>query len=772
DMAQPYVKFDKVVTPANHSKVQIGNQITLKWQVNGSITCDETRVQWGTNPDPRNTYSFTTPTDTTYKGKWIGGTGWSGSLNGATTAGKWFTQTITLPTTPGNYYFVARAKVDQTYGTSMGNLTGETYTENTYLRMLKERAKPGWTETITGTDGLETMSYQDYWYSDVIHVQVIADPVINITSPVTGADVYGTSFPVWVNASDLDNTITAVEVQVNGGTWTSATLQSGTMWRAFVNFNGYTEGSTVNVTARCINNDSPAVTKYASRLVIVNNYLRPNVYVTGLTNGTTRTAGSTLPASWIVNGSRVFNVDKTQLYWTNGTRMLWPSRPLDSYGGSPVTFSTAGSQGYFYSTSNTFGAGSGDDGWDWARNLGYVATSTGVMTTFRDPDGDSGATTHSQHPHSIEVEIGGLTTNTIDSGAFGMQFYVDAGLGLRSVTISFKWWAHDRIGILGLTDETEKPMYVKARFGSSSGGMSYLQGTGAQGGDAAADIIYFTSPNNGGPLSYSGTENINVTTLVAGSGWYYLELGAVFDARGTGQTSGEGICAFFDDIDITVTRYKIVTDPFAAGHVNRWNSAIKSGPAPLTSSDTITLPNMPGQTIYLAANASADGQADEGRSLVWCINLIAGGVSISNMAVSPSTGGTGTTFTIRANVASANPISSVLAFLEAPDESPIITIVLASLGNGTYSGTWNSAGQTRRTYYVDFFANNTMGESQGINNGATFVIVNTPPSITGASISPGTAYETTTLAASASGWSDADGDAPQYMYRWFRNGAV
>ncbi|MHA1700634.1 MAG: M14 family zinc carboxypeptidase, partial [Promethearchaeota archaeon] len=48
DLAQPYIRWDDTVVVSNHSRVQIGSEITLRWQVNGSIVCDETRVQWGT----------------------------------------------------------------------------------------------------------------------------------------------------------------------------------------------------------------------------------------------------------------------------------------------------------------------------------------------------------------------------------------------------------------------------------------------------------------------------------------------------------------------------------------------------------------------------------------------------------------------------------------------------------------------------------------------------------------------------------------------------
>lgn len=51
-------------------------------------------------------------------------------------------------------------------------------------------------------------------------------------------------------------------------------------------------------------------------------------------------------------------------------------------------------------------------------------------------------------------------------------------------------------------------------------------------------------------------------------------------------------------------------------------------------------------------------------------------------------------------------------------------------------------------------------------------IQNSPPSISGVSTSPSTAYTDTTLSARALGWSDANGDAPGYTYQWRRNGSA
>lgn len=48
-------------------------------------------------------------------------------------------------------------------------------------------------------------------------------------------------------------------------------------------------------------------------------------------------------------------------------------------------------------------------------------------------------------------------------------------------------------------------------------------------------------------------------------------------------------------------------------------------------------------------------------------------------------------------------------------------------------------------------------------------VQNTAPSITGAAVSPTTVYESTVLTCTPSGWSDIDGDAPGYVYRWYVN---
>jgi len=71
--------------------------------------------------------------------------------------------------TPGEYYFVAKAKVDQIYGSV---LAPNFYGNESYLRMVNERTNASYYESLDGTDGLEEIIGQEWWYSDVIKVTV------------------------------------------------------------------------------------------------------------------------------------------------------------------------------------------------------------------------------------------------------------------------------------------------------------------------------------------------------------------------------------------------------------------------------------------------------------------------------------------------------------------------------------------------------------------------------------------------------------------------
>jgi len=71
--------------------------------------------------------------------------------------------------TGGDYYFVAKAQVDQVY---KDVLRPDIYGSNPYLRLIKERTNDSYYEMLNGTDGVEEIIGQTWWYSPVIHVTV------------------------------------------------------------------------------------------------------------------------------------------------------------------------------------------------------------------------------------------------------------------------------------------------------------------------------------------------------------------------------------------------------------------------------------------------------------------------------------------------------------------------------------------------------------------------------------------------------------------------
>jgi len=169
DLAQPYLRWHPN-TIENDAIVPPGTTVPLLWQVNGSLVVDHTYIQWGSDPDPINNYEHTTPDHNEHAGDYIGGTGWdgaeSGSINGVVHSGNLYL------TTPGDYYFVAKAQVDQVYGNV---LRPDIYGDDPYLRLVKERTNDSYYEVLEGTDGTEEIFGQTWWYSPIIHVSVVND---------------------------------------------------------------------------------------------------------------------------------------------------------------------------------------------------------------------------------------------------------------------------------------------------------------------------------------------------------------------------------------------------------------------------------------------------------------------------------------------------------------------------------------------------------------------------------------------------------------------
>jgi len=169
DLAQPYVRWQNG-TVENEAVVDYDVPIDFKWQVNGSLVVDHTYIQYSTNPDPINNPEFFTEDYDEYEGEYYGGTGWENAESGQT-EGVTYSETLNIDA-PGDYYFVAKAQVDQVYGDV---LSSDVYGDDPYLRIIKERTNDSYYEKINGTDGEEEIFGQTWWYSPIIHVTIIPE---------------------------------------------------------------------------------------------------------------------------------------------------------------------------------------------------------------------------------------------------------------------------------------------------------------------------------------------------------------------------------------------------------------------------------------------------------------------------------------------------------------------------------------------------------------------------------------------------------------------
>lgn len=169
DLAQPYLRWQSDCV--QEDEVVITNTpVNFTWQVNGSMVVDHTYLQYGFNPNPIQTWTYTTPDHDEHAGDYIGGTGWDNAMNGQTN-GKTYVEQLTF-TVPGDYYFVAKAQVDQIY---KNVLRPDVYLTNPYLRLIKERTNDSYHEILEGSDGTEEIIGQTWWYSPILHVKVLPE---------------------------------------------------------------------------------------------------------------------------------------------------------------------------------------------------------------------------------------------------------------------------------------------------------------------------------------------------------------------------------------------------------------------------------------------------------------------------------------------------------------------------------------------------------------------------------------------------------------------
>jgi len=176
-------------------------------------------MQWGTNPDPIHYPEFSTPDHNEHAGQYYGGTGWDGANDGQTN-GVVYTETIRLDE-PGDYYFVAKAQVDQIY---KNVLRPDVYGDKPYLRIIKERTDPNYHEEIDGADGTEVIEGHLWWYSPIIHIVVGEDhdpptTTIKINGP-RGNDGWYIGFTVVeLHANDNLSGVNYTMYRVNNGEW-------------------------------------------------------------------------------------------------------------------------------------------------------------------------------------------------------------------------------------------------------------------------------------------------------------------------------------------------------------------------------------------------------------------------------------------------------------------------------------------------------------------------------------------------------------------------
>ncbi|MCK5260668.1 MAG: hypothetical protein KAJ44_00630 [Thermoplasmatales archaeon] len=231
DLVQPYARW-LPGTVENDAVVDYGAPVDFKWQVNGSLVVDHTYLQYSTDPDPINNPEFTTEDYNEHEGDYYGGTGWENAESGQT-EGVTYSETLTIDA-PGDYYFVAKAQVDQVYADV---LSPETYGDDPYLRIIKERTNDSYYEMIDGTDGEEEIIGQTWWYSPIIHVTIISE-----TGSPDAPTIDGPTF----GKPDTDYTYTLVSTDPEGENvfyyidWGDGTYED---W-----IGPYTSGETIEVT--------------------------------------------------------------------------------------------------------------------------------------------------------------------------------------------------------------------------------------------------------------------------------------------------------------------------------------------------------------------------------------------------------------------------------------------------------------------------------------------------------------------------------------------
>ena len=166
DLAQPYVRW---MTPVDKNIVLSTNDpsYTVRWQVNGSLVVDETVLHYYNDSSLQNLV-FSSENKANAENVYLGGTGWDKASDGSTQPVT-YEQTIHFPER-GDYFVVAKAKVDQIY---QHVIQSESYEDDSYLRLVQERTNESYVEQVHGSDGIEWVNGSVWWESSLVHIQVV-----------------------------------------------------------------------------------------------------------------------------------------------------------------------------------------------------------------------------------------------------------------------------------------------------------------------------------------------------------------------------------------------------------------------------------------------------------------------------------------------------------------------------------------------------------------------------------------------------------------------
>jgi len=197
------------------------------------------------------------------------------------------------------------------------------------------------------------------------------------------------------------------------------------------------------------------------------------------------------------------------------------------------------------SSANTFGAGAGNDGWDWEDGV-YDFGSTCVRFNADPNDDNSSADSTVGSQNRLRIQIGDYQNQCNNdghgSGAYGIQFEISSEMhsiisGGGTATLEFTWVFDDH------SLDNGDAGWLKARFGNASG-MNYLgTNVGGTGDDATPELVYNRNPND-----HTGSESIDVASYITAAGTYYLELGG----KVSDWENNEWLEAEFDNLNLII----------------------------------------------------------------------------------------------------------------------------------------------------------------------------------------------------------------------------